>query len=352
VLGWRALLPEAISGRLSSIPGAVSHLPALALFILAAVIPWGLIAPAYRLPQLITALPREVTPVDFRFGDSMRLVGYSIDADLHPREIATVKLCWESLAATSVNYTVSVALLGRQLAPVAKLDSIPGNGNYPTSIWVPGRLFCDSYPLTLPPVVERPALGRIAVAAYEFDGDTKTIKDYLPIFNSQSDPVSAAIMGRVKLYSDAAQASQHECVTNLSNRSAVYSFPQEGIQLFVAVDRSEADEVNVAMCWLAQGRPSRAYTAFVHLTPQNAPGTLLMQADGEPGQGDYPTDLWESGDQVSDVRQLSIASDTKLALVVEIGLYDLETGERLVVLGADQTVLPGNFIRLVVPEDN
>jgi uncharacterized membrane protein len=89
------------------------------------------------------------------------------------------------------------------------------------------------------------------------------------------------------------------------------------------------DDLALRLHWQALGMVEHDYTVFVHLL--NGAGERLAQHDGPANYyGELPTTLWQAGLPVLDHRNLSLAADLapgKYDLVV--GLYDRETGQRL-----------------------
>ena len=74
------------------------------------------------------------------------------------------------------------------------------------------------------------------------------------------------------------------------------------------------------------------WTTFVHLL--DSAGRLVAQADGPPGEGAYPTTIWDVGEQVVDEKRLpwpsgEIAGPLRLA----VGVYDPRDGSRLALDG-------------------
>lgn len=76
------------------------------------------------------------------------------------------------------------------------------------------------------------------------------------------------------------------------------SFPQH-------VDRHSA--LAVELIWGASSRPTRAYTAFIHMV--GADGTLVAQDDGLPLNGAWLTTCWAPGAAFSDVPLIAIPDD-------------------------------------------
>jgi hypothetical protein len=95
------------------------------------------------------------------------------------------------------------------------------------------------------------------------------------------------------------------------------------------------DPAGVTLRWSTLRAVASDYTVFVHAV--NSSGTLLAQADGQPMNGHYPTSLWDPGETIIDQHALQIPPGAHL----EVGLYDLATGQRLTLPdGSDQLTLP------------
>jgi hypothetical protein len=71
----------------------------------------------------------------------------------------------------------------------------------------------------------------------------------------------------------------------------------------------------------------RDYTVFVHLLAEE--GSLVTQDDGPPRSGDYPTSFWSPGERIADQHVLNIADLPSGTYGLRVGMYLLETGQRL-----------------------
>jgi hypothetical protein len=90
------------------------------------------------------------------------------------------------------------------------------------------------------------------------------------------------------------------------------------------------------------------YTVFAHLVGQD--GTIAGQHDGMPEGGQYPTSAWEPGEIVIDEHSFDIAADPAPGdYRLLVGLYRLETGERLQVLGPDGQPLGDHVVLTEIP---
>lgn len=101
------------------------------------------------------------------------------------------------------------------------------------------------------------------------------------------------------------------------------------------VERTETSN-KLTILWQSTANPPQNYSAFVHFL--NEEGDIIAQADALlTDQDAIPTSQWPIGYLVT---QTYSADSPTAASHVRFGLYQLETGERLLVNGADHVVEP------------
>lgn len=105
------------------------------------------------------------------------------------------------------------------------------------------------------------------------------------------------------------------------------------------------EPVTVTLYWRAPGPMEHDWSVFVHLLGAN--DIIIGQRDMYPGQGTYPTTLWAPGDAIADtyVVPVSPTTLTPTEAEIEVGLYRLDTGERLFVQDAGDAP-PRDSLRL------
>ncbi|RME98561.1 MAG: hypothetical protein D6768_17060 [Chloroflexi bacterium] len=115
------------------------------------------------------------------FGREFLLQGYT----LTPLDESTiVKLYWQSLAPTDINYTIFVQLLDSQNQIVAQTDAQPLQNIYPTSRWQPGDILAEQFVLPIS-VQELFAGNRLVTGMYDLSTGAR-----LPVYNSRDDLLS------------------------------------------------------------------------------------------------------------------------------------------------------------------
>jgi hypothetical protein len=112
-------------------------------------------------------LPPTEHPLDFRWGEVVRLLGY----DLEPREVESggsvhLTLYWQALSTMETSYTVFIHLLDEEGDLRGQRDSVPGGGSLPTTGWMSGEVIADRYDISI--ASDAPAGGyRLLVGMYE-----------------------------------------------------------------------------------------------------------------------------------------------------------------------------------------
>ncbi len=106
------------------------------------------------------------------------------------------------------------------------------------------------------------------------------------------------------------------------------------------------DILQLSLFWQAMVPMQQRYKVFTHIL--DAHGHMVGQRDAEPGGGAKITTVWKLDEQVIDNYGLLILPATPPGeYVVEIGMYNLETGQRLPVMEADQAVSDHVLLRPV-----
>lgn len=111
---------------------------------------------------------------------------------------------------------------------------------------------------------------------------------------------------------------------------------------------SPGDTFVVHACWQAARPISRDYTVFVQLLgPENS---IISSRRTYPGLGRFPTSLWPTERAFCDAYRLVLPSDvdTPLRALLEIGLFDATTGERLPAQIGERSIEPPVVSTVVV----
>ena len=95
----------------------------------------------------------------------------------------------------------------------------------------------------------------------------------------------------------------------------------------------------LTLYWQSRVRPDRDYTVFVHVL--DASGQTVVGWDDMPGQNAFPTTRWRVGRLVDDTHVVPLPADLPAGEYwIALGLYFLQTGERLPIRGPEGEDIP------------
>lgn len=304
------------------------------LLLLAVLIPFHTIAPAYARPVLssVTAIPAQVTALDVDFGSRLGLCGYRLEgAPATPGEAVSLTLYWEALAEMDAECRVVVRLMTPGGRLLGQKDAPVGSSLYPNDLWQRGDVVYHTMSITTDPQAEGPALGRIVVSVYEdVTGGWQQLGD-------------EATIGVARLLAGPGLSANASPVDFRLGEQVTLI----GYEIAPGTARPGAKEV-LTLYWRAEDEMNVDYTVFVHVVDEE--GRSLAQYDSYPAAGDYPTTVWEIGEIVNDRRELALPAGLAAGTYrVEVGMYDLQTLQRLPAFDADSARLPDDRILLPTP---
>jgi hypothetical protein len=252
-------------------------------------------------------VPGKMTPDFGNFNNELRLIAYET------RSPDTLVLYWQAVAAPAHRYAVTVTLADAQGVPLhTVVNDAPGYMS--TSHWEAGQLVRDVYHL---PVDEYPAPAGFTVwvgLQRAADGETVSLHD--------APGVTAVPVGRLKTLPPSSDAPE--------TLGTIFGEAIRLRQVVVPEHLTAGEMLNMTLVWESLAVVPEDFTVFVHLL--NPDGTLAEGNDGQPLDGRYPTSYWSSGEIIADERrwQPNVPPGT---YQLEVGLYRLESGERLPVSG-------------------
>ena len=266
------------------------------------------------------------------FGPAIRLHAAMVtqpDADR-----LSIRLNWSTVRPLAANYGISLRLLDARDRTVAVLDTQPGYGFLPTSLWRPGELVSDQFMLTLPDDLspgDEYCLMVILyqVATWEAMGQVR-LGDF-------SVPLGTPFEARRPPRSFSPPFPQHPLAVDFGKEVRLVGYDLE---------QEEGGAIRLTLWWRALQSPADDYTVFVHLFDA-ATEAIVAQSDAMPQDGAYPTSWWTAGEVVSETVRLSLGGGAARDYLLAVGLYD-RTVTRLQAVGVDGQPVPGN--RVVLPE--
>lgn len=287
-------------------------------------------------------------PLTVTLGEDVALLGYELETQparpvsqspfvvLEPGDVIELTLYWQAQHYIHEDFSVFVHLLDRQGSLLSQADSMPGGGFQPTSLWDTYRVVTDRYQLPIPADTP-PGLYDVKIGMYRYAS-----LERLLVLDEEGHPIGDSIgLGTIKVRSAYVSLPRYSASLSLGDtvRFAGYDLQVDGRRGQVTEERQRdlqtastrvhaGETLHLVLYWEALSEMSKDYTVFTHLL--NVEGRMVAQQDNYPGEGGYPTSIWEPGEVIVDSYDLYLPDDTPPgAYVLEIGMYDLATGQRL-----------------------
>jgi 4-amino-4-deoxy-L-arabinose transferase-like glycosyltransferase len=240
-------------------------------------------------------------------------------------------LYWQARQDVAAGYEVTIRLRGQDGSEWPLWQGAPVQGAYPTEQWIVGEVVKDRYALVVDP----------DIPPGEYDVELLVgVPDGEPLTTAAGEEVLS--LGRLRIEVVDRQFAvpdvQYPLRADLDGQVELlgYDLGSETVQA--------GDDLRVRLYWRASSEMAESYTVFTHLL--DVGGQVWGQKDNPPLEGSYPTTLWVAGEVVSDEYVIPVRDDAPSGeYMIEVGMYRLETGERLPVLdGQGQAV--GNRVLL------
>ncbi len=263
-------------------------------------------------------------PLDYSVGNVAEIIGAKPKVThAIPGEIVTITVYWKALRQTNVDL---LSFLHSQGSDIIRRNSYPATGNLRSFDWHPGQTWAESYIIEIPADAEDQRVYPLVAGLYD-----PLTEQTLPALNIQGQKVQP-IVGWIAIHSPL-QVQDIEPAYRFGD-----AFGLTGTEVLVA-DSS----VTICLNWLSLAPSGTDYQVFVHLVQD---GQVLAQADGPPREGLYPTNFWIPGEVIADCHVLDVSGLTLETWWIEVGLYDLETGMRLPIIGSSGVYIVNEALRV------
>ena len=134
-------------------------------------------------------------------------------------------------------------------------------------------------------------------------------------------------------------AIPHPLRANLGNEVALLGYDLKPIHV------KPGETLHLTLYWQALTTMRTSYTVFTHLL--DSENKLWAQQDSQPVGGIHPTSAWAEGEIVRDNYSLLVPDNaSKGEYLIEVGMYEWQTGQRLPVFDKSGTPMPEDRIVL------
>jgi 4-amino-4-deoxy-L-arabinose transferase-like glycosyltransferase len=259
-------------------------------------------------------------------GPGIRLLGYDLpQREVEPGGVLRLALYWEALTDVDTDHTLSLELSDGEGRVEVTQTEPPIDGTYPTTEWQAGDVLRDWHDLAVPPEMPQ---GEYQLSLNVLDGGS---------IRGQASLGTVTVRGRPHYFEIPEIQYPLEITLGGSVRLLGYDLNETQVQA--------GGVLSLTLYWQAMGTTETSYTVFTHLLdPQSQ---VRGQHDSIPSGGALPTTSWIDGEVISDLYDLTVDADAPPGdYLLEIGMYDAATGERLPVYDAAGTLLGD---RLLLP---
>jgi 4-amino-4-deoxy-L-arabinose transferase-like glycosyltransferase len=290
----------------------------LSLSIVAGMLPFTTILPAYAQPEPLTLsdVPASARVDPVRIGSVARVVGWEFEEqtvrlnDAAGTEDAAVDLVvyWEATTPDGGDYVSFARLLGRGYELVGQINRRPACGMVPTDLWQPGQVWRDPYRIPVAEDARAPSRLRVEVGLYNPEAD---------------ETLGAVRVGEAKLAPPTSSPEvQEPLVVELADGITLRGYD------LVPDSVNAGETITLTLHWKTRETPSTDYQVFVHLLGDGP--EPVAQGDGPPLSGDYPTSMWAAGETIADPHPVWMPEHLPTREYrLLVGMYELETLQRL-----------------------
>ncbi len=126
-------------------------------------------------------IPKMEHELGWTVGEEVILLGYDMDDAVRAGETLKVTLYWQCMREMGQSYTVFAHLLGKDNAILGQSDSIPLQGEAPTTSWIEGEVITDQYEIVVD--AQAPA-GEYVMEVGMYDANTM---ERVPVYNPEGE---------------------------------------------------------------------------------------------------------------------------------------------------------------------
>lgn len=284
----------------------------------------------YRAAFTVLPPPDEIEyEVAYRYEDAVELIGVKQNTvGGQPGDLVEIDAYWRALhPANSENWVVAVTAFG---STELRKHSYPGGGNLLATDWQAGEEWTERYFMEIPAGVETQKVYPLTIGLFDL------VTNYIPPVTDASGSEAFPVVGRFVVHG-----------RPIENPEYRYNFSDKiGLQVESLV--REGDSIETCVDWVSLKTIRQDLHYFLHVYQGEE---FFTQSDGQPRNGEYPTDVWLAGEVIDDCMILDVAGLANEGWSVKIGLYDRATLQRLAVRDETGTPLANDWVSLTLDSD-
>ncbi len=301
-----------------------------------------------KTPPVPAIHPVSVVFTDPQSHEQVELVGYTLAVNgvqqdfkkdappiARPGDRLIVRLYWRALRELSEDYHSFVHLVSHEQQTLTAFDKIPGQEIARPRFWDQAYAESDTYPLTIPANASS-GLYYPRIGFYDYDD----LERFL-IIGANGETEDALNLAPIKITASQKANPQRTLRVNYGDfaRLLGYTLTPETAEL------QPGSSITLTLFYEGLKPAARSYTQFFQLYASEL--GMAAQIDQPPLRGGNPTNTWQPGEVIAEQVVLSVKQDAKPGeYMLNIGMYDPENGERVILTDDQGTLLPDRLIPL------
>lgn len=267
-------------------------------------------------------------PMNMELFAGLHLIGIDIpDAPIqHPGELLQATVLWQTSQSLTRDIGLGLDLVGPDGDVVSLFEEPqPLIADYSTTMWPVGSVYRTNYKVLLP----------ATLSSNDYQLTLRLVDLRAAELLAEQDLFPLIVEARPHVFDAPSLANQLNIDFGDAVRLRSFEFGEESPDLL------SGEEIQLKLQWQALREISESYKVFLHLTDVN--GQIVNQVDTLPQKGIVPTTSWVSGEIIEDELAMTTPpGNSPASYRLVVGLYNVNTGERLKVGQRDQLVLVEN----------
>ena len=265
-------------------------------------------------------------PLQKSLGGRVELLGYNLSpTTFRPGDPLPLTLFWRAESDLDQDYFVLLQLRAEGGTSWMLHRERPADGSYPTTLWEQGEVVREQLDAPIPADVPSGRYALIAGLADAGSGEEMGLASLTEL----------TVEGRPRIFE--VPPIQHPLEVNLGDQVELLGYDLDATEL------KAGGTLSLTLYWKTLTEMDTSYTVFVHLL--DAKDKIWGQRDSIPGNGALPTTGWLPGEVIVDQYEVPIQPDAPPGqYVIEVGMYQAETGERLLIINQKGQVVDNKIL--------
>jgi len=257
----------------------------------------------------------------FDLDGQIAVLGYDCaDKEAGPGDALHLSLYYLARRKPEGDYRLSLQLVDEGGTVWAEEAFAPGGDGYPTTQWDEGEVVKGQYQLIVPadaPAGQYRLRGKMYAAA---TGELLPVRRFWLFKREFFDLASLRIVERERKFE--MPSIQYPLAANLGDRVSFLGYDLKETTV------APGGTLHLTLYWRCQQRMETSYKVFTHLL--DGESRIWGQRDSIPAGGARPTTGWVEGEVIADRYEIPVKPEAPEGeYVLEIGMYDAATGDRL-----------------------